>query len=315
LKRFEEVIGSVFPITANFEVTSHLGISLERNDDGSISLSQHKLLLQLFEEYPSSKRKSKYPAIPRIQTESENITTTTTTKDERDNKYLRLLGQLNYLSHTRPDIIPSVSYAATKCKDWTEADYDDLLMIISYLRQTPDKCLTIFPKQKDDDEAFRLTAYVDAAYMSHRDAASHTGYCIALGSMHPKSFVINKSSKQKCIATSSTHAEIRALYDLTVNIVYLISLFQEMKRPIDLPAIVFEDNQSTIDLVTSSTTKIGKSKHYLMLIQYIREQVKERFIQVNKIGGDKNLANMMTKILASKEYFDSVSQIMGLIKE
>jgi hypothetical protein len=88
-----------------------------------------------------------------------------------------------------------------------------------------------------------------------------------------------------------------------------------MKRPIDLPAIVFEDNQSTIDLVTSSTTKIGKSKHYLMLIQYIREQVKERFIQVNKIGGDKNLANMMTKILASKEYFDSVSQIMGLNKE
>jgi hypothetical protein len=151
--------------------------------------------------------------------------------------------------------------------------------------------------------------------MSHRDAASHTGYCIALGSMHPKSFIINKSSKQKCIATSSTHAEIRALYDLTVNIVYLISLFQEMKRPIDLPAIVFEDNQSTIDLVTSSTTKIGKSKHYLMLIQYIREQVKERFIQVNKIGGDKNLANMMTKILASKEYFDSVSQIMGLNKE
>lgn len=308
LKRFEDIIGAVYPITANYDVSSHLGISLNRNEDGSITLSQNKLLQQLFDEYPSSKRHSKYPAIPRNQQDEEEIIDI----NDDDNKFRRLLGQLLYLTITRPDIIPSVSYNSAKCTSWNEDDYDDLLLIVSYLRQTPERCLTIYPKRKGDDGSFNLTAYVDAAYMSHRDAASHTGYCIALGSMNPQSFIINKSSKQKCIATSSTHAEIRALYDLTINIVYLISLFEEVKRPIQLPAIVYEDNQSTIDLVSSTTTRIGKSKHYLMLIQYIREQVRQNLIQVNKVDGNKNLANMMTKIFASKEYFDSISQIMGL---
>ncbi len=155
-------------------------------------------------------------------------------------------------------------------------------------------------------------AFADAAYMSHVDASSHTGYCIAIGSVNPRSFVVNKSSKQKSIATSSTHAEVRALFDLTVNLVYLITLFTELQRPIELPVTVYEDNQSTIDLVTSSTTRIGKSKHYLMLIQYIREQVVEGLIDVNKVAGENNISNILTKIVTSSEYFDSIKRIMGI---
>jgi hypothetical protein len=308
LTRFQAVIGAAFPITANFDVDSHLGISLKRNPDGSLTLLQPKLLQQLFDEWPSSSRKSKYPASVRSNNDEK-----LTTSEVEQSTYLRLLGQLNYLANSRPDILTAVSYAATRSKQPTQLDYEDLLSIVSYLRQTPEYGLTLFPKKGDEDDGkVHLTAFADAAYMSHIDASSHTGYCIAIGSMHPRSFVINKSSKQKCIATSSTHAEVRALFDLTVNLVYLITLFTELKRPIELPVTVFEDNQSTIDLVTSSTTRIGKSKHYLMLIQYIREQVTTGLIEVNKVAGEENISNILTKIITSAEYFDSINRIMGI---
>jgi hypothetical protein len=119
LKRFQDLVGAVFPITANYDVNSHLGVSMVKNPDGSLTLTQPKLLQQLFEEYPSTVRRSKYPAISRR--EKPNTDDITTSIEEDDNEdglfsYMRLLGQLNYLTNSRPDILPSVSYAATKSK-------------------------------------------------------------------------------------------------------------------------------------------------------------------------------------------------------
>jgi len=216
------------------------------------------------------------------------------------------------LTNSRPDILPSVSYAATKSKNNTESDFQDLFQIVSYLRQTPDYGLTLYPKRPDDDKSFNLTAFVDAAYMSHSDASSHTGYCIALGSVQPQSFFMSKSQKQKCVATSSTHAEVRALFELTINIIYLTTLFDEIKRPVQLPVTIFEDNQSTIDLVSDPTTRITKSKHYLMLIHTVREQVERGLIEVKKVAGDANIANVLTKITSDDEFFDSIMKIMGI---
>ena len=324
LKRFGDSIGSVFPITANMDVTSHLGISLEKNEDGSITLTQKKLLQQLFDEYPLLARRSKYPATLRrgIKIDMDDTMNTDdinkdSTEEDLQNmfNYMRLLGQLMYITHSRPDILPSVSYAATKSKTNTHKDFQDLLQIVAYLRQTSDYGLTIYPRRKDDDDSLNLIAYVDAAYMSHADASSHTGYCISLGPIQPQSFIINKSQKQKCIATSSTHAEIRALYELTINIIYLTTLFKEIRRPIELPIVIFEDNQSTIDLVMDPTTRITKSKHYLMLIHTIREQVELGLIEVKKVAGDANIANVLTKIISDTEFFDSITKIMGIKKQ
>jgi hypothetical protein len=124
LKRFQEVIGAAFPITANFDVNSHLGISLQRNPDDSLTLLQPKLLQQIFEEWPASSRKSKYPAANRNISSTEG---NTTISECDQTTYLRLLGQLNYLTNSRPDILTAVSYAATRSKQPTMQDYEDLL--------------------------------------------------------------------------------------------------------------------------------------------------------------------------------------------
>ena len=204
---FENILKLKFQITADYDVTSHLGITLTRKDDGSIKLTQPKLLAEILQEYDSST--SMYPATVTAKDPASTAAIESST-------YLRLLGQLMYLTNSRPDIMTAVAYASTHSTKPTKHDFQDLIKIVAYLRQTPEIGLILYPRDKtesDDKEkdAFHLTAYVDAGYMSHPDASSHTGYTIALGSVTPKSFYHSKSQKQKLIATSSTHAEIRAL--------------------------------------------------------------------------------------------------------
>ena len=97
--------------------------------------------------------------------------------------------------------------------------------------------------------------------ISHGDSRGHTGLAIGdVGSFY------SKSTKQQLVATSSTHAEVKALYPLSVDILYLINLSDEIQRSISLPAVVVEDNNPTVQLSSSLSSRIKKSKHFVMLI-------------------------------------------------
>ena len=138
LRIFEEILSLKFKVTADCDISSHLGITLTKGIDGSFKLSQTKLLHKILEEYPTISH-SIYTA--RVEGRP---------KDDRrippieQSKYLRLLGQLMHVSNTRPDIITSLSYAATKCKDPTEEDY---------LRQTENNGLTLYPRDNTENKA------------------------------------------------------------------------------------------------------------------------------------------------------------------
>jgi len=96
LKMFEEAMRTKFPITSNYDIFQHLGINLEQQNDGSIKLTQPKLLAEILEEYNEDKV-SKYPVT--IPTETVDISEPIETT-----RYLRLLGELLYMIHSRPKI-------------------------------------------------------------------------------------------------------------------------------------------------------------------------------------------------------------------
>jgi hypothetical protein len=90
-------------------------------------------------------------------------------------------------------------------------------------------------------------------------------------------------------------------------------LFKEIQRPLSLPITVYEDNQPTIDLVTNTTGRFGRSKHFLMIINFVREQVQEGLLKMNKIPTEENISNVLTKIVNAPEFYHSFSQILGMI--
>lgn len=310
IQTLNDILSRRFPVKINYSIDSHLGINMETQENGSVKLTQPKLLGQIFQNYPNATTDSKYPATQR----SNKIDTTPVSQHD----YLQLLGKLLYMTNSRPDIMTATSYAATKAKSPTISDYNDLLRIVNFLRDTPDHGLILYPNSTsttDPDTKIKLVAYVDAAYMSHTDAGSHTGYCIALcpANSEPKSYFHSKSQKQKLISTSSTHAEVRALYQLTIQLVFITNLLNEIGRNVELPTTVYEDNKATIDLTTNAIPSNKGSKHFLMLTQFIRQQVKFGLMALKKVDGHSNLANVLTKIICGNEFEASYNQIMGLM--
>ena len=118
--------------------------------------------------------------------------------------------------------------------------------------------------------------------------------------------------KQPLVATSSTHAEIKALYQLTIDLIYIINLCDEIQREIELPAIVFEDNAPTIQLTDGLSARAKKSKHFLMLVNFIKEQVLMGLIEVQKVPSKDNVADMLTKALDWKEFESKAARILGV---
>jgi uncharacterized membrane protein YGL010W len=150
--------------------------------------------------------------------------------------------------------------------------------------------------------------YVDASYLTHADSKSHTGYCLSFGEL---GCFYSKSSKQQLVTTSSTHAEMRALYSLTIDIVYLVNLCEELGRPIDLPAIVLVDNQPVIDLVQSAFVKSKRCKHFLMLVQWVRERVEHGYLELRKVATKDNVADILTKIITGGEFQTKAQLLLG----
>ena len=99
---------------------------------------------------------------------------------------------------------------------------------------------------------------------------------------------------------------------MCIDLIYVINLCDELERDIELPAIVFEDNAPTIQLTDGLSAKAKKSKHFLMLVNFVKEQVLMGLIEVRKIASKESIADLLTKALDWKDFEHKAALILGL---
>jgi hypothetical protein len=292
-------VGKHYEFTLDRDATSFLGLSLTHNPDGTVTITQPKLLLKLFSLYPPRKDATHKPShpYPPLPKDSDPAP-----QPADHYAYLRLLGILLYLTKSRPDIMAAVSFAGTK----SNRDMSDLYYVVEYLRATQDFGHIL---HKSNMSALRLYCEVDASYLLHSDSKGHTGYNISFygttDTFH------NRSVKQTAVATSSTHAEARAIFTLAKELNFIIALCQELLIPLELPAIIMEDNSAVVTMAHSDSGYTKKCKHFLMVLNYIKEQIALGQIEARKIYGKLNTADMHTKPLRSAEFLTMAHQILG----
>jgi hypothetical protein len=304
LLTFQEVIGKKYKYKVNNNVDSYLGIHLDRYEDGSVMLTQPKLLSEVFKEHrPDLMPGTERVTVPR----RDNMDTWDMTPIDR-NKYLHLLGALIYLVRSRPDLATAVSFASVHSQNPTVGAYDELLRCVQYLWNTREKGLILRPG--DPNGPLELRCYVDASYLTHGDSKSHSGYCTSFGSIGT---FYSKSAKQPLVATSSTHAEARALYQLVLDVIYVIHLCEELGRAISLPAVILEDNQPVLDVLSDPLKRAKKSRHFMMLLNYVAEQVTEGLIELAKVASEDNVADILTKIMTGSPFTEKADQLLGLL--
>ena len=199
----------------------------------------------------------------------------------------------------------AVSFGATKSTSPTQTDYDQLYYIVEYIRATADKDYRIFI---GTSSAIQLYCEVDASYLIHSDSKGHTGYTMGL---HPNGTFYNRSAKQTLVSTSSTHAEMRALYTLVKDILFIIYICSELNIPLLLPAVIMEDNSAVVTVSNEESAYLKKCKHFIMVVNYVREQLELGLIQVIKIKGELNNADLHTKKLRDKSFATKADNILG----
>jgi histone deacetylase 1/2 len=231
-------------------------------------------------------------------------------KPVEQSEYLHLLGMLNYLTRSRPDLCTALSFGGTHSAKPSEKAFEALLDVVRYLWDTREKSLII--RSGEPGKALELTCYVDASYLTHRDSKSHTGYCMSFGKIGT---FYAKSIKQQLVATSSTHAEVRALYQLILDVIFVINLCDELGRPVELPAVIMEDNQPAIDLSESLSSRVKKCKHFLMLVNFIREQVAAGLVDIQKVPTEDNIADLLTKALTGQAFTDKADFLLGILDD
>ncbi|PKU66662.1 Retrovirus-related Pol polyprotein from transposon TNT 1-94 [Dendrobium catenatum] len=202
--------------------------------------------------------------------------------------YRQLVGSLQYLTLTRPDITYAVNKACQFMHQPTDINFDAVKRILRYIKGTLNYGLPL------SGNSFTLTSFVDLDWAGDQhDRKSTTGYCTFLG-RSPVNWCVKK---QSTIARSSTEAEYRALAAAAADLTWTRQLLQELGRPQIHPTQLFCDNTSAIALANNPVFH-ARTKHIEVDCHYIRECIKNKSIQVHHISTKDQLADIFTKALS-----------------
>jgi hypothetical protein len=118
--------------------------------------------------------------------------------------------------------------------------------------------------------------------------------------------VFANSTEQKLVAKSSTDAEFITLSDSASPAIWSRNYFIEQDYP-QLPAIIYQDNTSSIYLALKGQSDSKKTKHIAVRYFFLKNYVEKSQLKIVYVQTSKMLADMLTKSLQGFFYLWSKS--------
>jgi hypothetical protein len=135
-------------------------------------------------------------------------------------------------------------------------------------------------------EGLYLQAYVDASFAVHADMKSHTGASITL----------TMSTKQKLNGTPSTEAEFIGVGDSLPQVLWVRDFLLEQGHIIG-PAVLYQDNQSTMKLIERGNAASERTRHIAIRFFFVHDRVGSKEIIIEYMPTGYMLADIPTKPL------------------
>lgn len=214
-----------------------------------------------------------------------------------------LVGCLQYLTFTRPDIAYAVNSVCQFLHNPTDIHLHAVKRIVKYIKGTLDFGI-VFRKglssasSKHYSSQVQIQAFCDADWAGDpNDRKSTTGFVILLNGS-PVSWC---NKKQNAVSRSSTEAEYRSMADTTSELQWLMILLKELHVNLETVPVLHCDNISALALATNPVHH-SKLKHIEVDIHFTRAQLKAGTIKVQFVSSKEQLADLFTKGLCSPQH-------------
>ena len=222
-------------------VHDYIGMNLDFTVSGTVSITMDGMVRDIVATSATKDldKKSSSPARENLFT--VDLDEEPVTESDRQTFHSTVQKIAYVAKRARPECLGAISFLQTRVTKATPSDLYKLDQVIRYLHQTPNRGIRIKPGAA----GIVIRTFADSSYGVHWDGKSHSGLCIHLGDYG----CVHVSSKRQTIVTkSSTEAELVCASDSGNQVLHLRQFLINQGYP-STPAIMYQDNMSTIALI------------------------------------------------------------------
>ncbi|KAL6336783.1 hypothetical protein AAG906_036097 [Vitis piasezkii] len=283
IRKFVDALAHHFSLKDLGPLSYFLGVEAISTSDGMF-LSQHKYVRDLLAKFHLEGIKDS--STPMSST--GHLTLNDGSPLANATQFRSLVGGLQYLQFTRPDIAFAVNKLAQFMHAPTQTHWTTAKRLLRYLKHTIHLGLTFRRKQHLHLQAYSdvtppldLRAYSDADWAGNQDSYKSTTVFVLFLGGNPISWC---SKKQKTVARSSIKAEYRAVALTAAKVTWVSHLRSELGITLQQFPTIYCDN-----LIATYLCHIALDYHF------VREKVVDGSLKVAHINTHSQLADVLTK--------------------
>ncbi|XP_031101978.1 uncharacterized protein LOC116005883 [Ipomoea triloba] len=208
-------------------------------------------------------------------------------------QYRRIVGALQYLTITRPDLSFSVNRLCQFMHAPTADHWGLLKRVLRYVKGTLDMGLQVSPSPHST-----LHGYSDSDWAGCPiDRKSTSGYAVFYGT----NLISWVSRKQRTVARSSTEVEYKGLADVAAEVTWVVSLLRELQLHSRQPATLWCDNLGATYMAANPIFH-ARTKHIEVDYHFVRDKVASGELAVSFVSTQDQIADIFTKPLLAPRF-------------
>jgi histone deacetylase 1/2 len=298
--RLVQSLSESFPIKDMGKLDYFLGLEATYTS-GGMPLIQRKYALDLFHRV--NMENCNPTSTPLSATEPLARDTGTLLGADDSFWYRSVVGGLQYLTLTRPDISFAVNKVCQFLSQPTDVHWESVKRILRYIKGTLQTGLHI---RKSPSTG--ISIFTDADWAGCVDYRRSTGgYAVFVG----PNLISWSSKKQPTVSRSSTEAEYKALANGAAEAIWIESLLKELGVLQQRTPIIWCDNLGATYLMANPVFH-ARTKHIEIDFHFVRERVTAGELDVRFISSNDQLADVFTK-LATRQMLDRFKINLNLV--
>jgi len=267
------------------ELHYFLGIEVHKTS-GGILLTQEKYASDLLKRV--SMANCKPVNTPLSTSEKLSLYEGTPLGAQDTTRYRSIVGALQYLTLTRPDISFAVNKVCQFLHAPTTIHWEAVKRILRYIKQCTGLGLKIHRSAST-----LVSAFSDADWAGCVDDRKSTGgFAVFIGT----NLVSWSARKQSTVSRSSTEAEYKAIANATAEVMWIQTLLHEIGVKSPNAAKLWCDNLGATYL-SSNPVFHARTKHIEVDYHFVRDRVKQKRLEIDFVSFKDQVADGFTKAL------------------